>query len=367
LTVLHAFNGFDGWGPCGILQARDGCFYGTAALGGPAFSPHVSNNGNGTVFRLAARGQFAVLDHFRGDNGSRPLASLLQARDGRLYGTTFDGGATGGGTAFRLTATGALETIVHFRLPYHSSPYGGLVEGDDGHFYGVTYLGGSAGVGTVFRMTADGALTPLASLGRSSGGLCASRLLQTRDRSFCGTAIALGGSNHGTVFRVTPQGRLTTLAEFRNANGAYPQGGLIQARDGHFYGTTNHGGDCRCPGGCGTVFRLGADGVLATLARFDGSNGANPCAGLLQASDGNFYGTTQFGGAWHQGTAFRLTPDGELTTLVDFGCMGGGGIVPNSTLVEGADGNLYGTTEGGGIHGCGTVFRLSSFYGPLLR
>src|ERR1019366_6529104 len=151
----------------------------------------------------------------------------------------------------------------------------------------------------------------------------------------------------------SPAQTFTTLVNFAGANGAQPQASLIQGTDGNFYGTTEAGGTSgNCSGGCGTVFKITAGGTLTTLHSFDGTDGAYPSAGLVQATDGNFYGTTGDRGAsgncppFGCGTVFKITPGGTLTTLHSFD--GTDGAYPSAGLVQATDGNFYGTTEGGG-------------------
>jgi uncharacterized repeat protein (TIGR03803 family) len=158
----------------------------------------------------------------------------------------------------------------------------------------------------------------------------------------------------GTVFKITPSGAVTTLHSFSNApDGASPVAGLVQASDGDFYGTTYGGGS----EGLGTVFEIAPNGVLGTLHNFDNVDGANPSAGLVQASDGNFYGTTEYGGTHLDlGTVFKMTSSGTLTTLHSFNQTDG--AHPAAGLLQASDGNFYGTTFTGGANNYGTVFRL---------
>jgi uncharacterized protein (TIGR03437 family) len=155
---------------------------------------------------------------------------------------------------------------------------------------------------------------------------------------------------------MTPGGVLTTLYAFSGSDGQYPSAGLIQATDGNFYGTTQEGGTS----GNGTVFRLTPSGVLTSLYSFGSAanDGMYPVADLLQAGDGNFYGTTTQGGAYFFGTLFRITPDGVMTTLHSFGSTPVDGEIPYAGLIQAADGNLYGTTSFGGDSKAGAVFRL---------
>jgi len=188
-------------------------------------------------------------------------------------------------------------------------------------------------------------------------------LVQGLDGNFYGTTSE-GGNNNctngcGTVFKITPDGELTTLHQFNGSDGASPSAGLLQANDGNFYSTTTLGGET----GAGTVFKITPRGKLTLLHSFRGADGSTPYSALVQATDGNFYGTAYNGGAHGFGTVFRITPRGKLTTLYSFCSQGGGactdGQGPFAGLIQSADGNLYGTTTFGGDHAGGTVFRIS--------
>jgi uncharacterized repeat protein (TIGR03803 family) len=197
-------------------------------------------------------------------------------------------------------------------------------------------------------------------------------LVEAKDGNFYGTTSA--GGTHvcktrgeekigcGTVFRITPNGKLTTLYNFCSeggndcTDGITPLAGLVEATDGSFYGTTSGGG----ANADGTVFRITAAGKLTTVHSFRGADGAIPYAGLLLASDGYFYGTTTFGGANDSGVIFKLATSGELTALYNFCSQANctDGSFPHAALVQ-AGGRFYGTTSAGGDAGGGTVFSLS--------
>ena len=185
----------------------------------------------------------------------------------------------------------------------------------------------------------------------------AAALVQGNDGIFYGTTEYGGTNNDGTVFQVTPAGVLTTLVSFTGANGSYPSAGLVQGTNGSFYGTAEYGGNLSLNAGYGfgTVFQMTTNGTLKTLV-FNLANGYNPSAGLVQGSDGNFYGTTAGGGTGGGGTVFKMTAAGVLTPLVSF--HGPDGNSPQAPLVQGSDGNFYGTTTYGGANGRGTVFRV---------
>jgi uncharacterized repeat protein (TIGR03803 family) len=163
------------------------------------------------------------------------------------------------------------------------------------------------------------------------------RLVQGSDGDFYGTTFQGGASNYGTVFKITPAGVLTTLHSFNKTNGSYPVSELVQGIDGDFYGTTSAGGDNVF---YGTVFKITPAGVLTTLHSFNLTNGSGPGGGLVQGSDGDFYGTTFQGGASNYGTVFKITPAGTLTTLHCFNEVDG--LNPSAGAVFGTDGKLYG-------------------------
>jgi uncharacterized repeat protein (TIGR03803 family) len=286
----------------------------------------------------------------------------VQGSDGNFYGTTASGGAFFQGTVFRMTPSGAITVLHSFNsfLSEGAIPIAGLVQGSDGNFYGTTALGGAHFKGTVFKIDATGNLTTLRSFSGSpsEGTNPVGALVQGSDDNFYGTTASGGEHFQGTVFRITPAGALTVLHSFSGypSEGAIPIAGLVQSSDGNFYGTTALGGAHFK----GTVFKIDATGSLTTLHSFSGSpsQGANPVAALVQGSDGNFYGTTALGGAHLKGTAFKIDATGSLTTLHSFSGSPSEGAVPFAGLVEGSDGNFYGTTALGGAHGEGTVFKL---------
>ena len=182
-------------------------------------------------------------------------------------------------------------------------------------------------------------------------------LIQARDGNFYGTTSAGGAHKQGTVFKVTPQGTMTALYNFclqsGCTDGSAPYAGVIQGKDGNFYGTTESGGAHNE----GTVFKLTPQGSLTVLHSFNSKDGANPYASLIQAANGNFYGTTESGGSTLLGTVFVITPQGTLTTIHTFKQTDGAD--PEASLIKGADGNFYGTTYLGGSGGYGTAFRMT--------
>jgi uncharacterized repeat protein (TIGR03803 family) len=270
-------------------------------------------------------------------------------------------------------------------------PVGALVQGMDGNFYGVTSSGGEFGQGSIFSVTPGGIVTTLHSFNGNDGYNLTAGLVLGMDGNFYGTAPN-GGTNIngscqsengqppgicGTVFKFdpTPGGSgFMVLYNFDFTHGSSPQSGLVLGFDGNFYGTTSAGGNGNCGVvGCGTVFKITPGGSLTTIYNFCGNSDcpiAPNASALVQGIDGNFYGTTSSGGIDNCmgvngpvpcGTVFRITPGGAPNTLYTF-CLQSGcpdGLYPNAALALGWDGNFYGTTQFGGSYGSGTVFRIT--------
>jgi uncharacterized repeat protein (TIGR03803 family) len=335
-----------------LALGSDDNFYGTTEYGGAS--------GLGTVFQVTPAGVLTTLASFSGTNGSHPAAALVLGSDGNFYGTTANGGTNGNnGTVFQMTPTRTLTTVVAFNGINGIYPAAGLVLGSDGNFYGTTASGGVSNMGTVFQMTPAGGLTTLVSFDNNNGAAPLAALVQGSDGNFYGTTSQGGnlslnvGAGYGTVFKMTSAGVLTTLVVFNGSSGGSSMAALVQGTNGNFYGTTEYGG----ASGRGTVFKMTPAGLLTTLVSFNGTNGTSCVGGLVQGSDGNFYGTTAGGGAGGAGTVFKMTPAGVLTTLVSFN--GADGNNPQAPLVQGSDGNFYGTTEYGGAGRGGTVFQVT--------
>jgi uncharacterized repeat protein (TIGR03803 family) len=409
--TLHRFDGTDGAsGPdggiiAGLVQATGGNLYGTTARGGEA------NNG-GTVFKInPGGGPVKTLYSFCPDctDGFFPTAGVVQAAGGNFYGTTCGAvcGASGSdGTIFKITPSGLLTTLYSFcplgpPCTDGAFPQAGLVQATNGNFYGTTSEGGAnttdcggTGCGTVFKITPSGTLTTLYSFCSQSGctdGNTPNGLVHATNGNLYGTTYQGGVNGDGTVFRITASGTLTTLHHFKGPDGAQPAAALVQATDGNLYGTTFVGGANKtdCHGyGCGTVFKITPGGTLTTLYSFCSQGGTactdgdRPEAALVQASDGNFYGTTVIGGANTTdcggsgcGTVFKITPSGTLTTLYSFCSQSGctDGDKPFAAVVQDTNGMFYGTTSYGGNttdcfgSGCGTVFSLSVGLGPFVK
>jgi uncharacterized repeat protein (TIGR03803 family) len=257
-TSLFSFDGTNGCYPNGrLLQGGDGALYGTTENGG-AFFTNSTLLGYGTVFRITTNGVFTSLASFNGTNGVSPMAGLIRGTDGNFYGTTLAGGTgfngsmfSGVGTVFKADPMGALTTLAWFNGTNGSSPWATLVQGRDGALYGSTYGGGESGKGTLFRVTTGGDLTTLVSFYSTNGLAPQAAMIQGSDGNFYGTTPLGGQYNNGIVFRLTPDARLETLVTFTGVNSANPAR-IVQGPDGNLYGET-----AGYPSGRGgTIYRL---------------------------------------------------------------------------------------------------------------
>jgi uncharacterized repeat protein (TIGR03803 family) len=389
-TTLVTFNGPDGSWPAyeSLVQGLDGSFYGTTNEGGAY--------GAGTVFKISPSGTLTTLHSFCAqnctDDGSRPTGGLMLGTDRNFYGTTDVGGTYDSGTIYKITLKGTLTILYSFcsqpNCADGGNPLSGLVQARNGNLYGTTGYGGAntkfcnGGCGTMFEITPAGKFTTLYSFcsqpNCTDGGFPNGELIQGSNGNFYGVTQQ-GGVNTGqvecenalpgcgTVFELTPSGQLTTLYNFCSqancGDGALPFAGLVQATNGDFYGTTFVGGNPP-PNAYGTVFKITPGGILTILRGFDTTDGGLPVANLIQATNGDLYGTTyRAGNGW--GTIFQITVGGAFTRLYDFDfaegdCEGG--------LVQGTDGSFYGTTFGvDGQSPLGTVFNLSLGLHPFVK
>jgi uncharacterized repeat protein (TIGR03803 family) len=298
-------------------------------------APNGASNRSAVVLLLITVSGFTLLvtahaqvDYHRlktfADQGSNPTA-LIEGTDHLLYGTMRDGGRKWEGVVFKVNQDGSGYSALHDFTGYRSGEDGswpqGVVEGSDGALYGTTQVGGrpfgveyETGSGTVFRVNKD-------------------------------------GSGYAVLHRFPGV----------TGDGIAPWAGLVEGRDGALYGTTLQGGGANG----GTVFRLNKDGSgYRVLHSFRGSeaDGGGPMAGLLVGSDGALYGTTDGGGSGsgHNGTVFRLNLDGSGYKVVhNFPDGAEDGRFPRSSLIEGRDGTLYGTTQNGGTNDAGTLFKVN--------
>lgn len=275
--------------------------------------------------------------------------AIAQGRDGNLYSTAPSGGANGGGAIFKITPTGHLTVLHSFdTTTQDSGAFSGLTLGTDGYFYGTTYQGGTSNFGTLFKIGPNGKFTVLYNFtGGSDGGNPYAAPILGRDGDFYGTTS-------DSVYRMTPSGTLTTLHQLSYTEGSGITAPLVQAANGNFYGTATFGG-----AGSGTIFKITPTGKLTVIYTFGlHLDGEYPDAPLIQGRDGNFYGTTQDGiGGTNFGIVFKITPSGKLDVLHQFDGTDGASLYGG--LMQANDGNFYGVAGGGGQSNAGTIFRLT--------
>jgi len=372
-TTLARFNGTNGAHPelMSLIQGLDGGLYGMTIEGGNLDCGNT--NGCGTVFKIGPRKGLTTVYSFCSlpgcSDGGYPTATLLLARDGNLYGTTEGGGSyvcgdwIGCGTVFRITRDGTLTTLHIFdNLENGFVPYAGLVQANGGDFYGTTAGGGTYQYGTVFKMAPDGTFATLHSFAKTDGAPLGN-VIEGDDGKFYGTTYGFPVSA-GSVFQMT-SGGTTRILPLEPYNIGDPFAGLAQDNDGNFYGTTYSG----------AIFKVTPAGHLTVLYQFcsqqNCSDGYQPQAPLALGTDGNLYGTTRYGGdaTCKCGTVFQITPTGVLTTLHRF--TGTDGANPMNGLVQATSGVFYGVVYAGGNQscysdGCGTIFSLDMGLGPFV-
>jgi uncharacterized repeat protein (TIGR03803 family) len=404
VTVIKHLDYTSGYSPYGSLaQGSDGNFYGMTYQGG--------SNSHGTIFKITPTGALTVLKSLDyTTTGGTPFGSLVKGADGNFYGMTYQGGTGSYGTIFKITPTGTLTVLKHLNgTTTGGYPYGNLVQGSDGNFYGMTSQGGTRGYGIIFKITPTGTLTVLKNLDyTTTGGSPYGSLIKSTDGNFYGMTSSGGSGGYGTAFKITPSGTFTVFGNFDYYNkGGYPRGSLSQGGDGNFYGMTNYGGtygygtvfkitpgatitvlrhlntaDGVNPYGSlyknsdgyfygmtysggvsnsyGTIFKISSTGSFSVLLRFpDNAWGVSPYGSLVQAKDGNFYGTAYEGGTYGQGTIYKLCPSGSFTTLRSLNGTSNGSY-PKGSMVQGTDGNFYGMASSGGTNNYGTIFKMSS-------
>jgi uncharacterized repeat protein (TIGR03803 family) len=377
-TNIVSFASSNGAAPTGaLIQDTDGTFYGATGNGG-------TNGGFGTIWRMTPDGSLTSLVSLTGTNGAflgTGPKQLIKATDGNFYGTTFSGGAPDGtnsyGTIFRVSSNGDFTTLLSFtgtNPPYLGAGPNQLIQGSDGNLYGTTFSGGSPdhfvnhgigyafGFGTIFKASTNGTMTTLAVMSGTTGAFPGANslggLIQTSDGSLYGTTENGGtNGNFGTVFGVTTNGSLLWSFSFAKTNGAGPQAGLVQASDGNLYGVTStYSATPFGPPLGSTVFRITTNGEQTVFVQISGGI-PNPVASLIQASDGNLYGTTLQGSS--DGTIFSVTLSGTLSNLFTFTGSANDGAFPQSSLLQASDNTFYGTILFGGALGNGAVYRLS--------
>jgi uncharacterized repeat protein (TIGR03803 family) len=328
-----------------VIEGSDGKLYGTAREGGSA--------AGGAIFSVNKDGSgYAEIHTFTNSpsDGVNPQAAVTEGSDGALYGTTPNGGSAGMGILFKVNKDGSGYTLLHSftNAPGDgANPTAQLIQGSDGLLYGTTTRGGAATNGTIFKLSKSGSgynmlfafPNPVVN-GRLPNGI-----VEGSDGALYGTTATGGATTNGTVFKLSKDGSaFSVLYSFTGSDGADPQAAVIEGSDGKLYGTTAEGGSTSA----GTVFRLNKDGTAYEVLRsFIGGavDGADPQTGLLRASDGALYGTTVAGGTANLGTVFKVDANASAFTILhSFTNSPLDGATPVAGLIEASDGQLYGTT-----------------------
>jgi len=380
-TVLHTFSiyGSDGSGPDGsLVQDADGNLHGTTYYGG--------TYDGGVAFKLDKSGNETVLFTFNpnNSNGAFPGYGLIMDKEGNLYSPADGGSANGGGVLWEISPKGKEKVLWDFGG--HLKPSGAqgrLLRDASGNLYGVTVMGGVKGKGTqceyygcgvVYKLDTAGNLHVLhAVTGGADGGTTYGALLQDAAGNLYGAAITGGDLSCpqfptlgcGTVFKLAPDNKFTVLHTFTGGkDGANSYGGLVMDGAGNLYGSAIHGGSSNCDDGCGTLFKIGANGKFAVLYSFlDGEDGGGPIGNLVMDYKGNLYGETQgLTTNSYYGTVFELNAAGKMKVLHVFNDHPDGAD-PVGGLIRDSAGNLYGVAYQGGTGcldiGCGTVFEVT--------
>jgi len=350
VTDIHYFQPADGLTPYGTPYFdSNGTMYGTTSVSGP---------GSGTVFSINSSGSFTVLHAFGGGtglvqnpsgqnvpDGSRPHCGVIPGPDGYLYGTT-----TTPGTVYKMKpdGTGYLQLAV---LPNGASTEAGLATANDGNLYGSTPQ-------YIYKVTPAGNITVIHNFqSATEGSYCYSQLIQAKDGFLYGTCNIGGSANMGTVWKMSLDGNLTVLHSFTNPSppfgnddGQNPIGGLVQAGDGNLYGTTTTGG----ANGQGTLYSI-SGGTFAVLTTFPAANfGHTIYCNPFLGSDGNLYITNDVGNA-----LFEIAlPSGAVTVIHSFHADQFGGDI-YSGVAEGPDGNLYGACRFTDPNGYGAMYSIA--------
>jgi uncharacterized repeat protein (TIGR03803 family) len=357
-TVLHTYPAGSGINtPALMSQGRDGDLYTT-----------IFNNGTeskGSVFKITPTGDVTTIYNFCSEtsctDGFNPTGGVILGFDGNFYGTTQAGGtgvAHPAGTVFKLTPLGQLTTIHTFdNGTDEGQPTFPPLQGQDSNFYGVSESVYNGQYGASYKVSASGVFTLLSDFNYTDGN-DPNVPIYAIDGNLYGTTVFGGSKNLGVVFKMTKTGKVTVLHDFVGypTDGCYPEGKLVQGSDGNFYGVTYRCGTHSTVGG--TVFKISPSGAYTLLYSFCSAaycpDGAQPLSGLVQAADGNFYGTSSTGGTKNAGTLYKITPAGVHAALYSFCDPSCNGFGPATPLVLHTSGKFYGNTNGNSLGG--TVF-----------
>jgi uncharacterized repeat protein (TIGR03803 family) len=336
------------------IQANDGNLYGTS------YGP-----GAGVAYKDSLSGQYDLLYVFSTSDavGGYPLQGLVEGRDGNFYGIAYAYGGDGDGAIFQMTPSGAVNLIHTFAGPPNDGRLANstLTQASNGNFYGTANKGGANNDGILYQVTSGGTFSLVHSFaGTADGANPDSAPIQGTDGNLYGVTYGGGAHGDGVVYKISPSGgAITVLYNFSGtADGADCYGPLVQGTDGNFYGTCEYGG----ADGHGSAYKITPAGSFTLLHSFAAgtTDGSEPIAGLVEATDGNFYGMTYLGGASAEGTLFQLTSSGGFSLLHSFAGGASDGLYPQSGLMQASDGNIYGAAYQGGADNFGVIFKMTA-------
>jgi uncharacterized repeat protein (TIGR03803 family) len=353
--------------PYTLLSANGG-LYGTTLGGGSA--------NNGQIFSLSYSANESTLYQFPAAPGAGTYSpnSLIFGSDGNFYGTSNGGGIDidkneDAGTVFQMTPGGTLTTLWAFGDYGDGVAPNGVIQGSDGNLYGTTSSGATNTNGVLFKVSLQQGESVIYTFNGppSDGSVPVGNLVEVGGL-FYGATGGGGANGTGAIFAISASGSETILHSFAASgatdDGQDPVGGLLHAADGNLYGMTTAGG----ANDVGTIYEINLTGshesVLYSFEAVPSTviggvlTSPVPVGSLVQASDGNFYGITLYGGTYNDGMVFKVTPSGTFTVVHSFAAGAADGALPN-TLILASDGNLYGTTAYGGANNTGVVFKVS--------
>ncbi len=338
-----------------LVQGRDGRLYGTTVYGG--------NNNLGVIFRIDASGRLAALHSFSGSDGSAPWGGLTLGTDGNFYGTAPTGGSEGFGVVFKMTPAGTY-TVLHNFAGYPEDgfyPYSPPTLAADGFLYGVTEAGGEQGGGVLYKVNGEGQYNIIYSYSPTVAYDFFFSPIQASNGNLYLSSIQGGANNCGSVTEVSTRGLLVNTFSFDcETEGTYPCSGLAQGTGGYLYGVTDQGG----ANSGGVLFKVNQDLDFTVVHAFGSTStdGINPEAGLVEATNHNLYGPTLDGGDNGFGAIYSVTPSGVLTNIFSWAQND----EAEAAMVQHTNGKLYGVTYQGGANNIGTVYSLDVSLGPFV-
>ena len=355
ITVLGTFTGGNGNNPySGVAVDSSGNLFGTTINGGA--------NSQGTVYEIK-KGSNAITDlaAFNTTNGSAPYGGVTLDSNGNLFGTTRDGGANGLGAVYEIVkGSNAVTDIAAFSSANGANPYSGVTLDGNGNIFGTTFFGGTNNAGTVYEILKNSnTIISLGSFSTTNGANPYAGVTFDSKGNLFGVTRNGGLNSDGAVYEIaTGQSAISLVASLNGTNGLNPYGNVAFDGNVNLFGTANGGG----ANGTGTIYEVTkGSNAATTLISFTGAIGADPHGGLTIDGNGNFFGTTQAGGANGSGTVFEFeTGKGSTTISVLASLSLAKGINPYGTVSFDSSGNLFGTASAGGAGSDGTVYELAN-------